>query len=116
MKKILIVLSLFAATFSVMAETQQAFINIHRKKDTDGPKVHRTPMRIPIEVWYDTVSGTVEVSCSAEIDAQVILYDATGNIVGFSQFVNTELNLSGSGTYTIFIESDEWYAEGTIDA
>lgn len=87
---------------------------IHHTKNPG--KVHRVPMRIPIEVWYDTAVKTIEVSCPEEIDGQVYLYDSNGNIVGFSPIINTVFNLPATGTYTIFIESEEWYAEGIIDA
>lgn len=101
------------STSSSTTNKKDVILIIHQKRIPG--KVHRAPMRVPIEVWYDTATGVIEVSCPGGTEAQVYLYDAMGNIVAFSPVANTFFNVSAPGLYTVLVEADGWYAEGTID-
>lgn len=87
----------------------------YNRKD-NSEKTLRAPMRINIEVFYDTETHIVEVCGDNEMDAEVYLYNAAGDVVDYSPIVNAEFSITVSGSYTIRIESESWYAIGIIEA
>ena len=85
----------------------------HEGKNTT---VHRSPMRIPIDVYYDDELRQIEISGSADIDVQIFLCDINGNTLDYSYCMNTVLNIpyGFSGIIILRIESEEWIATGKI--
>ena len=85
----------------------------HEDKNTT---VHRFPMRIPINVYYDDELRQIEISGSADIDVQIFLCDINGNTLDYSHCMNTVLNIpyGFSGIIILRIESEEWIATGKI--
>lgn len=85
----------------------------HEGKNTT---VHRSPMRIPIDVYYDDELRQIEISGSADIDVQIFLCDINGNTLDYSHYMNTVLNIpyGFSGIIILRIESEEWIATGKI--
>lgn len=85
----------------------------HEGKNTT---VHRSPMRIPIDVYYDDELRQIEISGSADIDVQIFLCDINGNTLDYSHCMNTVLNIpyGFSGIIILRIESEEWIATGKI--
>ena len=85
----------------------------HEGKNTT---VHRSPMRIPIDVCYDDELRQIEISGSADIDVQIFLCDINGNTLDYSHCMNTVLNIpyGFSGIIILRIESEEWIATGKI--
>lgn len=120
MKKLLllgIILSL--STKSVCAGTATSQMDVHRKGHPSiSETVHRMPAMLPcINMIYDSDARTIEISCMQNYDATVWFYDAFGNVVGFSDSLNTIFNIPQTETevYNIRVESEEWYAEGTVE-
>ena len=92
-------------------------MDVHRKNDPQkSTGVHRAPMLINIDVYYDTETHIVEVYGDEAMDAEVFIYNASGDLVNYSSSLNTELTIPASGIYTIQIESEGWYALGVIEA
>lgn len=56
----------------------------HEGKNTT---VHRSPMRIPIDVYYDDELRQIEISGSADIDVQIFLCDINGNTLDYSHCI-----------------------------
>ena len=65
----------------------------HEGKNTT---VHRSPMRIPIDVYYDDELRQIEISGSVDIDVQIFLCDENGNIIAYSSITNTNGTKSAS--------------------
>lgn len=65
----------------------------HEDKNTT---VHRFPMRIPINVYYDNELRQIEISGSVDIDVQIFLCDENGNIIAYSSIPNTNGTKSAS--------------------
>lgn len=78
--------------------------------------VHRSPMRIPADVYYDNELRQIEIYGDENLNAQIYLCDENGNIIAYSSTVNTILDVpdSYSGTFSIRIESENWDAIGII--
>ena len=58
--------------------------------------VRRSPMRIPIDVYYDDELRQIEISGSVDIDVQIFLCDENGNIIAYSSITNTNGTKSAS--------------------
>ena len=91
MKKTIILLGLLLVmNYTAFAEQRGIFMDFHGdinpKKDTE---VNRTPMKLPIEVIYDS-------------DVH-------------SPILNTDFTVLNLGTYSIQIQGDGWYAEGEVE-
>lgn len=56
----------------------------HEDKNTT---VHRFPMRIPINVYYDNELRQIEISGSVDIDVQIFLCDENGNLLPILQLL-----------------------------
>lgn len=78
--------------------------------------VRRSPMQIPVEVFYDNETHQIEVVGDDELAAQVFLCDENGNTLDYSPCINVVLDVpySDYGMITIRIESEDWIAIGKI--
>jgi len=120
MKKILsLILVMIAFSIPSIAEEtktnsseQLMKLNIHRK-DKDQSKVHRAPMRIPIEAYYDEESRTISICYNGDAEGEVYLY-LNENIVGYDSEINTSFQISAPGLYSIEIVTESWIADGEI--
>ena len=75
----------------------------------------RTPISLPIAVYYDSDANILEVWCDNDnIQAEVFVYDETGTVEAYSPYMNISLQLSSSGSHTILLKGDGWEAEGFI--
>lgn len=103
---------------SIYADKTTNPADVHRwGHESIGNDIHRTPARLPnIYITYDSDVNTIEISCMENHNATVSLYDATGNLIDYSDSLNTVFLLppSANGTYHIRIESDDWYATGDV--
>lgn len=121
MKQLLsLILVIIAIAFPSVAQSpkgnSQESVKLEYNRADNGNKPIRAPMRINIEVFYDTETHIVEVYGDEAMDAEVFIYNASGDIVDYSSSLNTELTIPASGIYTIQIESEGWYALGVIEA
>jgi len=115
-KAIILVGLLLAIVPAAFAEQRGVFMEFHRKINPGkNMQVNRTPMRLPIEVVYDTDSHKIQVIGDELTDAEVFLYNADGTLVSSSSKLNTDFTGLTSGTYSILIQAREWYAKGEIE-
>lgn len=117
MKKLFIFAILsFSITLSVFAEQQGVFLEFHRKNNPENnTKVNRSPMRLPIDVLYDTETHIIKIIGDTSLEVEVFLYNNLGEVVDFSTSLDAEFSISSLGTHTIYIQGDNWYAQGNIE-
>lgn len=78
-------------------------------------EVNRTPIFLPIAVYYDSDTNIIEVWCDNDnIQAEVFVYDESGAEVAYSPYMNVTLQLTSSNSHYILIKGDGWEAEGII--
>lgn len=121
MKQLLsLILVIIAIAFTSVAQSpksnSQESVKLEYNRADNGNKPIRAPMRINIEVFYDSETHLVEVYGDEAMDAEVFIYNASGDIVDYSSSLNTELTIPASDIYTIQVESEGWYAVGVIEA
>ena len=98
-----------------LAEQYDIYLEIHQRSNHENDtKVNRAPMLLPIEVVYDSDNHIVKVIGYDSLNAEVFLYDSDGSVEGHSSTLNTEIPVMSSGSHTIQIQGDGWYAEGEI--
>ena len=117
MKKVIILVVLLLTTMAhtAFAEQRGVFMEFHRKINSGkNMQVNRAPMRMPIEVVYDSDTHNIKVTGDTGIEAEVFLYDANGAHESHSSTLNAEFCVLESDTYTILIQGEGWYAEGEI--
>lgn len=92
-------------------------MEIHKNGDEeDATKVNRSLTQIPtLEVFYDSDTKTIRITSVESQAANVYVYNGNGAVVGYSNTLNTTIQLSSSGSYTIYIESEGWYGVGYIN-
>ena len=107
---------LLVMNYTAFAEQRGIFMDFHGdinpKKDTE---VNRTPMKLPIEVIYDSDVHTIEVIGNGSLEAEVFLYNINGTLESYSPILNTDFTVLNLGTYSIQIQGDGWYAEGEVE-
>lgn len=108
---------IFIGCLQTHAEKSRVAMEKWQTGNVDGSTtVRRSPMRIPIDVYYDDELRQIEISGSADIDVQIFLCDINGNTLDYSHCMNTVLNIpyGFSGIIILRIESEEWIATGKI--
>ena len=107
---------LLIMTCTAFAEQRGVFLQFHRKVNVGkNMKVHRAPLYLPIDVVYDSDVHNIKVVGDKSIEAEVFLYNASGILVCYSSTLDTDIDILLSGTYTIVIQGEGWYAEGEIE-
>jgi len=117
-KAILLIGVLISIVIQAYAAKDTIHMHLQRRgASTPNTTVCRTPMRLPLEVVYDSETRQVEVTGDEETIAQVFLCDANGNTLDYSSSVNTVLNVPDgySGLVILRIESEDWIAVGEIE-
>ena len=117
LKNIIILVGLLLAIVpTAFAEQRGVFMEFHRKINPGkNMQVNRAPMRLPIEVVYDTDSHKIQVIGDELTEAEVFLYNADGTLESRSSKLNTDFTGLTYDTYSILIQGKEWYAEGIIE-
>lgn len=117
MKKVIILAGLLLfMSFTAFADQRGVFMDIYIKSNPEkNMEVNRSPMRLSIEVIYDSDTHKIEVTGNKAIEAEVFLYDVNGILEAYSSTLNTDFTVFTPGTYIIQIQSNEWYAEGKIE-
>ena len=118
MKKVIILAGLLSVmTHAAFAEQRGVLMEIHNKSIPEkNMSVNRAPMRLPIEVVYDSDTHKIEVIGNESLIAEIFLYKADGTLVDHSSIINTTFTVQTSDTYIILIQGDKWYAKGEIEA
>lgn len=107
---------LLAFALNASAEGYGVFMEINMKNRPDKYlKVNRAPMRISLDVVYDTDTHCVFVSGDEEMEVEVFLYNSTGEIEDYSSSLNTTLSVSSQGSHRLHIEGEDWIANGIIE-
>lgn len=117
MKKMIILTSLMLVmAFSVEAEKKSVPMEYHNEVNSGEKKdVERAPLRLPrIDVAYDTDMHIINIEGEEWIDADVYLYDVSGMLVDYSASLNVMFSITSPGIYIVSIQSENWYAVGTV--
>lgn len=118
MKKVIILVGLLLAmAHTAFAEQRGVLMEIHHRSIPEkNMSVNRAPMRLPIEVVYDSDMHQIEVIGDEEMEGQIFLCDKNGNALDYSPCINAVLNIpyNYSGLIVLRIESEEWIATGKI--
>lgn len=117
MKKLLTLLGvlIFIGCLQAHAERSKAIIEWYQTGHVDrSTTVRRSPIRIPIDVYYDEELRQIEIS--SDMDAQIFVCDENGHTLDYSPCINAVLNIpyNYSGFIILRIESEEWIAIGKI--
>lgn len=121
MKKFLFLFGvlIFIGSIHSYAERSEIYMDFYKSGHVDkNTTVHRSPMRIPIGVYYDEESRQIEISCDEDMNVQICLCDENGNTTTYFSSINTILNVPDgySGLISIRIENEDWIAMGKITA
>lgn len=89
-------------------------INIPPDQTKPKPPIHRAPMRICVDAYYDALSGSISIIYDGEAEGEVNLY-SDGVLIDSSSEISTTFLISDSGVYTIEIVTESWTATGSIE-
>lgn len=116
---LVMLLSLTIHAHATDSESSESTVFLtYQKKSQSQPsaKVNRAPTRFPqINVIFNPDENIIVIEGSESVDVAVFLYDADGNVMDYSNFLNTTFQLLSNGEYTLYIEADSWYAIGYIN-
>lgn len=114
-KAFILTLMIMAFAITVSAEKREVSMEFHKKRQPNNTQVNRAPMRLPIEVVYDTELNAIEViNINTTSEIEILIYDADGYIIGYSNCINAPISVSAIGDYFIRVNGDVWYAEGFV--
>ena len=87
MKKVIIFAGLLLAmSHTAFAEQCGVFMEFHRKVNPEHTRdVNRAPLRLPIDVVYDSDTHKIEVVGNEEMEVQIFLCDENGNYIDFDE-------------------------------
>lgn len=117
MKKLIVLIGILMSTYpSISAEEHGVFMEINMRNRDSYTKVNRAPMRISLDVVYDNETKIVSISGDDSMEVDVVLYNSSGEVEDSSSSLNSNLIITTSGSHRIIIESEDWIAEGIIEA
>lgn len=93
-------------------KTRRVGLEISQTKQP-ATTVHRAPMRINVEAYYNEADGTLEVCYDGEASGEVFLY-RDNSLIGYDSEINTSFQILESGNYKIEIVAECWIACGYI--
>lgn len=119
MKKLLSLFGvlIFIGCLQAHAEKSKVAMEHWQTSNVDASTtVRRSPMRIPIDVYYDDELRQIEISGDEDMDVQIYLRDESGNTITYSSTINTVLDIPDgySGLLSIRIEGENWIATGKL--
>lgn len=120
MKRILsLILVMIATTLPMIAQessnsssTTRVELEVHRTNNSSHP-VHRAPMFIKIDTYYNEQSGVLDICYDGEASGEIYLY-LNDAIIGYDSQINTSFQISSLGQYKIEIVGDSWIAIGYV--
>lgn len=121
MKKLLsLIIVMMMLAFQAVAQESQTNISsqgimLEMAQYNNGNNgVHRAPMRMNIEVFYNADYNTIDISYDGDATGEVYLY-FNGNAIEYSPELNTSLQVpSIPGLYKIEIVGESWVAQGYL--
>ncbi len=118
MKKYLLFIGvIISMVIQASASKNDVYMTIYRKGHVEkNTTVHRSPMLLPIDVFYDNEAHQIEVAGDEELASKVFLCDENGNTLDYSPCINAVLDIPSnySGLIIIRIEGEDWIATGKI--
>ena len=118
MKKYLLLIGvIISIAIQASAAKEDIYMTIYRKGNERIDKtIHRSPMLLPVDVFYNTETHQIEVTSGDEVSAQVFLCDKNGNTLDYSPCINAVLDVPSNynGIIIIRIDSENWIATGKI--
>lgn len=87
----------------------------HRNLSGKTTRPNRAPMRIPIDVVYDSDANMLEIKGPESLQAEIYIYDMSGALENYSAILNTDFYALKPGAHVILIKGDGWEAEGTLE-
>lgn len=107
MKKLILLLFMaFALTAS--AGTNDEPIPMRTHEDHKDHEVNRAPINLPIKVLFNSTDNTVSVWCDDDnIQAEIFIYEESGIMETYSQYMNVVLPITTTGTHSIIIKDDD---------
>lgn len=121
MKKLMLITGMVLSLFAMQVRAEQTkhpvFVTRGNPSNpTIGTKPHRSQMMLPtVELVYDTENRSIEIMCSSDCDAEVTIYDASGNVVAISDINDTVFVPSNNNSfYSVIIEAEHWYGTAEI--
>lgn len=118
MKKFLLIIGVIISMVTqASASKNDVYMTIYRKGHVEkNTTVHRSPMLLPIDVFYDNETHQIEIVGDEELAAQVFLCDENGNTLDYSPCINAVMDIPSnySGLIIIRIEGEDWIATGKI--
>lgn len=112
--KLSLLLLVIISALNIFADEKGITIDPIPKKDPNL-RGQRAPMKLPIEVIFDTDLRIVNVTCLSDLEGEIFIYNDTNGLVDYSPCLNAILTLSNSHYHTILIEGDGWSATGVIE-
>ncbi len=94
------------------SSSKRVKLEIRQTKETPT-HMHRAPMFIDIEAYYNEEEGTLEICYDGEATGETFLY-LNGNAVGYDSEINTSFQISSPGLYRIEVISESWIATGYL--
>ena len=114
---ILLFLMAVALTTSAYSARTAKHLKTHQTNKTgNNTEWDRSPIQLPIAVYYDSDTNILEVWCDDDnIQAEVYVYNESGELETYSPYMNITIQLPSSESHTIHIIGDGWEAEGELN-
>lgn len=115
-KFLLLFIAALSISGTINAEKKELKLTYHRqiKSGTKG-NIDRAPMRLPIDVYFDSEAGIIEVAGDDTLEADVTLCDETGAALDYSPVINATFSVEGLNPAYVLIEGENWYATADLD-
>lgn len=116
---LILLVALISVTFSLSAQSPKKDpasrpVDIVIVSKDGGATIHRSPVRVDIEVYYNPATCTVDISATGDQEGVVTLYH-DGSVIGYSSEINCSIQLPElAGSCQIEIVGSSWIAIGTI--
>lgn len=89
-------------------------LDISQNGNHSDHQVHRAPIRINIDAFYDSENNSINICYDGEATGEVYLY-LNGDIVDYSSEINSTFQIHTTGMYKIEIHCGSWLAEGYLN-
>ncbi len=96
------------------SKSQRIVMETHPIRANPTPTIHRAPMHVCVDAYYDELSSTITINYDGEATGETLLYK-DGELFDSSSEINTTFSIMESGYFTIEINTEYWTAEGSIE-
>lgn len=92
---------------------RQIVLESHPIDNNSNHKIHRLPLRINIEAYYDIESNSIDIIYNGELTGEVFLY-VNDIFADYNGEINSSFLVRTTGIYKIEIHTETWIATGQI--